>query len=152
VLTAPAAGPPGAEVETSGMKQVRDAPIHGEKRLVVVMEDDRAVRELLCELLVATGFQIKGCGSGSEGLRAVKEAQPSAVILDLHMPGMDGVEVLDLLAKDESTSSVPVVVVSSYASDRSLWSRGQVKEVLQKPFDVGTLCRRVMEVANGRSR
>src|SRR5450756_2212848 len=70
------------------------------------------------------------------------------VTLDLHMPGMDGLEVLDQLGNDETTATVPIVIVSAYSSDRRLRTRKQIKAILQKPFDVDELCRTVRKAAN----
>ncbi len=116
--------------------------------LAVVVEDDEALRSMIQELLEATGFETIGAANGDEGLRAVQEFRPSVITLDLHMPGMDGVEVLDRLALDEFTAAVPVVVVSAYSSDRRLSCRKQIRAVLTKPFDVDDLCRTVWRAAN----
>ncbi len=64
------------------------------------------------------------------------------------MPGMDGIEMLQHLNSDESTSEVPVVVVSACASDGGVRSCEQVKAVIAKPFDVGELCDKVCAVAS----
>jgi two-component system chemotaxis sensor kinase CheA len=111
--------------------------------LVVVVEDDDSVREMLCELLRSVGFRVAGCRDGKEGLRAARDLHPSVLTLDLHMPDMDGVEVLHHLAIDEATAGLPVVVVSAYSSDRRLREYRQVKAVVSKPFDVDDLCAKV---------
>jgi CheY-like chemotaxis protein len=115
----------------------------GNSDLAIVVEDDCELREMIRELLEMSGFRTVGCPDGAEGIRAVQELHPSVVTLDLHMPGLDGVEVLDRLAGDEATAAVPVVIVSAYSSDRRLWSRKQIKAIVQKPFDVDELCRTV---------
>ena len=115
---------------------------HGE-RLAVVVEDDDSVREMLCELFQSIGFRVTGCSNGRDGLQAVKELHPSVLTLDLHMPGMDGVEVLDHLTDDVSTAALPVVVVSAYAPDRRVRFCDQVKAIVSKPFDVDDLCAKV---------
>lgn len=123
-------------------------PVLSETGLIVVVDDDDSVREMLCELLEMAGFRAYGCGSGAEGLKAARELHPLAITLDMHMPGMDGVEVLDRLTDDELTSSLPVVVVSAYAQDPRVKGRGQVKAIIQKPFDVEDLFSKVRGVAN----
>lgn len=118
-------------------------PASQDGRLAVVVEDDDSVREMLCELLQSIGFRVAGCRDGREGLKAAKEMRPSVLTLDLHMPGMDGVEVLDRLTSDEATAGVPVVVVSAYTSDQRLRKCRQVKAIVSKPFDVDDLCAKV---------
>jgi len=124
-------------------------PVLSETGLIVVVDDDDSVREMLCELLEMAGFKAHGCSSGAEGLKAARELHPAAITLDIHMPGMDGVEVLDRLTDDEVTSSLPVVVVSAYAQDPRVKGRGQVKAIVQKPFDVEELFSKVRGAANG---
>ena len=119
--------------------------------LVVVVEDDDKIREILCDLLSSTGFAVVPCRDATEGLTAVRQLHPSAMTLDLTLPEMDGVEVLDRLAMDEQTASVPVVIISTYSSDRHLRSRPQVKDVVQKPFDADVVCRKVREAIDGRA-
>lgn len=123
-------------------------PADKSNHLAIVVEDDDALRVMIQELLELTGFRTVGCPDGNEGLKAVRELHPSVITLDLHMPGMDGVEVLDILAMDESTATVPVVVVSAYSSDRRLRTRTQIRAIVQKPFDVDDLCRTVCKAAS----
>jgi len=115
--------------------------------LAIVVEDDEELREMIRELLEMVGFRTVGCCDGCEGVNAVRELKPAVVTLDLHMPGMDGVEVLDRLAGDEVTAAVPVVIVSAYSSDLRLRSRKQIKAIVQKPFDVDELCGTVRKAA-----
>jgi two-component system, OmpR family, alkaline phosphatase synthesis response regulator PhoP len=122
---------------------------NGDGCLVLVVEDDCELRDMMCELLKMSGFDALGCRDGREGLEAAASLLPSVVTLDLHMPGMDGVEVLDRLADDAKTADLPVVVVSAYASDRRIHSRDQVKSVIQKPFSIEELCQKVRQAANG---
>lgn len=118
-----------------------------EKHLAVVIEDDDTVREMMCELLESAGFRVAGCRNGEDGIMAARELRPSVVTLDLHMPGIDGVEVLRRLNSDESTADLPVVVVSAYSYDRRLGCWSQVKAVLSKPFDLDDLCAKVRAAA-----
>jgi CheY-like chemotaxis protein len=121
----------------------------GNGGLVLVVEDDGELRDMMCELLKMSGFEALGCRDGMEGLEAAVSLHPSVLTLDLHMPGMDGVEVLDRLADDEKTAALPVVVVSAYASDRRIRAHGQVRSVIQKPFSIDELCHKVRQAANG---
>lgn len=122
-------------------------PLDGSKTLAVVVEDDADLRGMIQELLEMVGFATIGAADGCEGLKAVRELHPSVITLDLHMPGMDGVEVLDHLALDVETAGVPVVIVSAYSSDRRLRCRKQIRAIVQKPFDVDELCHTVLKAA-----
>ncbi len=78
--------------------------------LVLIIDDDQAITDLLSTLLKANGFEVQVANSGRDGLRAMKEASPRLVILDLMMPDMDGWQVCRL-ARD--FSSVPILILSA---------------------------------------
>lgn len=122
-------------------------PSESQSRLAVVVEDDDSVREMICMLLESIGFQVLGCRDGREGLKAARERRPAVLTLDLHMPGIDGVDVLQQLNTDENTAEVPVVVVSAWTSDGRVKGCQQVKAIISKPFDVDDLCNKVCSAA-----
>ncbi len=83
---------------------------------------------------------------GEEGLEAAIRESPELIILDILLPKMDGIELNKHLLKNERTSRIPVIVVSTQGStDNSLVSAKNVKLYLQKPFDVGTLLEEIPE-------
>jgi len=79
---------------------------------IVVIEDDRASLELLTAYLSGAELTVLTARDGESGLAAVRRSRPSAVLLDIRMPGMDGWEVLRSLKADPATADIPVVVVS----------------------------------------
>jgi signal transduction histidine kinase/DNA-binding response OmpR family regulator len=80
--------------------------------LVLVVEDDPAAAELLTRQLVAAGYRTEVARTGKEALARARELQPAAITLDIILPEVDGWEVLTRLKSDETTSAIPVVVVS----------------------------------------
>lgn len=88
-------------------------PLAGEGRpVVVVIEDDPNSAELIAVHLAAAGVHPVTVSSGPEGLRAVEELAPLAVVLDIRLPGMDGWEVLTTIKGSPALAHIPVVVVS----------------------------------------
>ncbi|WP_392542915.1 GAF domain-containing protein [Oryzobacter telluris] len=79
---------------------------------VVVIEDDPSSSELVQLHLGAAGLRPVPVPSGEEGLAAVRALRPTAVVLDIHLPGMDGWDVLAAIKGDPSLAETPVVVVS----------------------------------------
>jgi len=79
---------------------------------VVVIEDDPRSAELVELHLRAAGLRPVAASTGEQGLDLVRAREPVAVVLDIHLPGMDGWEVLTALKSDPATADVPVVVVS----------------------------------------
>jgi len=83
--------------------------------LVLIVDDDRAVRESLSAVMEAFGFRTRTAGNGFEGLQALQRETPSAIITDLQMPEMDGFELLSALRRDRS--AIPVIAMSGWISE-----------------------------------
>ena len=80
---------------------------------ILVVEDDEDIKELLRYNLDKEGYRIRVCGSGEEALSAVAFQIPDLVILDLMLPGIDGLEVCRRLKSDRSTQKVPIVMLTA---------------------------------------
>jgi signal transduction histidine kinase/CheY-like chemotaxis protein len=91
----------------------RAAALPEQKHTVVAIDDDPLAIELVKACLEPEGWTVLGAATGQEGLALIREQQPSAVLLDLLMPGMDGFEVVEALRADPETKSVPVVILTS---------------------------------------
>ena len=91
--------------------QDNDLAHHG---LVLVVDDDINNRDLLSRRLRREGYDVLVAGSGHQALRIVREHHLDLILLDLVMPGMDGMAVLQVLKSDPELSSIPVLVVSAY--------------------------------------
>lgn len=90
----------------------RGAP-GGSGRSVLVVEDDKFLRDLLVQKLKREGFSIIEAITGSDALRLAKESHPSIVLLDLILPGLDGFEILKRLKEDAATAPIPVIILSN---------------------------------------
>ena len=87
------------------------SPLPGSTSIVVI-EDDRRSLDLMAAYLSGAAITVVTARDGQSGLEAVRRDRPSAVLLDIRMPGLDGWEVLRALKEDPETASIPVVVVS----------------------------------------
>lgn len=101
---------------------------------VLVVDDDRATRELISRGLEKEGFRVITASSGEEALRLARAQRPDAISLDVLMPGMDGWTVLSSLKSDPITSSIPVVVVSML-DDRDIGFALGAADYFTKPVD-----------------
>lgn len=81
-------------------------------RRVLVVDDDPVHRDVVSEILTGEGYAVELAGSGEAGLAAARAERPDVILLDLFMPGMDGVSVLDELRRDARLSGVRVVVAT----------------------------------------
>jgi CheY-like chemotaxis protein len=78
--------------------------------LVLIVDDDLPVRESLAAVMEAFGFRTRTAGNGIEGLEAIDIETPSAIITDLHMPEMDGFELLTALR--HTNTCIPIIAIS----------------------------------------
>ena len=117
---------------------------------VLVMEDDASVRGLLDTLLSAEGYDVTTAADGSAGLGKALSALPGLIVLDLMMPDLGGVLVLEQLRQDPVLAAVPVVVVTGQV-DAIPDIRVLVGEdnVFLKPFAVSELLARVGDLTGG---
>jgi CheY-like chemotaxis protein/anti-sigma regulatory factor (Ser/Thr protein kinase) len=102
--------------------------------LVLIIDDDRNVRELLHRNLIASGYRTELAKNGKEGLEKAKKLNPDAITLDVIMPQTDGWSVLSQLKGAKATADIPVVMVT-IAEDRSLGFSLGAAEYLSKPVD-----------------
>jgi CheY-like chemotaxis protein/anti-sigma regulatory factor (Ser/Thr protein kinase) len=91
----------------------RAAAMPERKHTLVAIDDDPLAIELVRANLEPEGWTVFGAANGQEGIALVRERQPSAVLLDLLMPGMDGFQVVEALRADPETKAVPVVILTS---------------------------------------
>jgi signal transduction histidine kinase/CheY-like chemotaxis protein len=101
---------------------------------ILVIDDDRAVHQLLAESLRPAGYSLKFASSGPEGLRMAKELHPAIITLDVLMPDMDGWVVLALLKADPDLAAIPVIMLTVRADQDFGFAMG-VADYLQKPID-----------------
>jgi CheY-like chemotaxis protein len=91
---------------------------------LLLVDDDEALAEMYALQLTASGFQVTTARSGAEALQLVLDATPDLIYLDLGLPGMTGLEVLERLRRAPSTAEVPVVILTNF-SEPEMIKRGQ---------------------------
>ncbi len=87
---------------------------------IIVIEDERDVRATVLDVLQDGGFRAEGYGNGRAGLDAIRGAPPDLVLLDVHLPGMDGIEVCRRLRADPGTCRIPIVMLTGLTEEADL--------------------------------
>ena len=105
----------------------------GQRRPEVLLIDDCGDQRDLYELLLESEFDVVGAAGGVQGLALAAARRPDVIVLDIEMPGMDGIETCRRLKADPSTASIPVVMLtgSDYLPAETLLAG--VFAVLEKP-------------------
>jgi two-component system phosphate regulon response regulator PhoB len=117
-------------------------------RTIVVIEDDLDIREVLVYNLEREGFHVVTAADGEKGLAAVRQAAPDLVLLDLLLPGFDGIEVCRRLKMDPGTHDVPIIMVTAKGDEADVVVGLGVgaDDYVTKPFSPRELIARVRAV------
>jgi CheY-like chemotaxis protein len=125
------------ETTTVGSVDTSDALIHNNgKKNVLVVDDDPLVVKILREPLERAGYNVNVASHGLEALKKVKEKKPDLIILDILMPLLDGFKVARLLKFDKRFKDIPIIVLTSRATEgeRKMGEQVGANEFLFKPF------------------
>lgn len=112
---------------------------------VLLVDDEVEFVETLAERLRARGLQVEVATSGAEGVEKAKKTVFQAVVLDLAMPGMDGIETLKALR--EQIPDIQVMLLTGQATIKGAVEANRLGavDVLEKPIDIGTLLEKIRE-------
>ncbi|HEX3157557.1 MAG TPA: response regulator [Gemmatimonadaceae bacterium] len=117
---------------------------------VLVVEDDAASRALMRRMLERAGYAVSEAADGQDAIERLRESTPSLILLDLHMPRMDGFAFLEARRAHDAWKAIPVVVVSARSVTPQDRERLGATEVLEKGvFTADDLLRSVGEVTGG---
>jgi two-component system phosphate regulon response regulator PhoB len=118
------------------------------RQKLLVIEDEADILELLVYNLSREGYTVSGCRDGLEGLRRAQQEQPGLIVLDLMLPGMDGLEICARLKANHATRAIPVVMVTAKGeeSDIVLGLGVGADDYVVKPFSPRELVARVRAV------
>ena len=109
--------------------------------LVMVIEDEKEIRDLLRYNLEREGFRVAAFADGEEGLERLFESRPDALVLDLMLPGRNGLEVLREIRGEPATRDLPVIVLTARGTemDKLLGFEHGADDYLTKPFSTREL-------------
>jgi two-component system phosphate regulon response regulator PhoB len=115
---------------------------------IVVIEDEPDIVEVMCYNLQREGYQVSSTTRGDEGLELVRNQSPALVILDLMLPGMDGLTVCQQIKSDPLTRATPIIIVSAKGeeSDVVIGLGLGADDYIAKPFSPREMLARVKAV------
>jgi two-component system, OmpR family, alkaline phosphatase synthesis response regulator PhoP len=123
---------------------------------ILVVEDSKDIADLVAHYLTGAGYETTMTANGSEGLRLARSAPPDAIILDLMLPGLDGLHVCQALRAEPKTSAIPIIMLTARGeeTDRIRGLEFGADDYVTKPFSpkelvarVGALLRRISRPA-----
>ena len=116
--------------------------------VILIVEDNEKNRILARDMLESRGYETLETTTGEEGIRLAREHQPALVLLDIHLPGIDGIETFRRLRADPATAAIPVIAVTASVMPDD---QAHLKEVgfdryLSKPINIKLFLETVKEV------
>ena len=122
--------------------------------MIYCVEDDDNIRELVVYTLDSTGLQSKGFPSGTEFKAALKNETPELILLDIMLPGEDGMELLSDIRKNSKTKNVPVIMLTAKGAEYDKVSALDMgaDDYVTKPFGMMELVSRIRAVLRRSSR
>ena len=119
---------------------------------ILVIEDNNEIRENASEMLELADYEVYTANNGQEGLQIIRSLKPDLILCDIHMPVMNGYDVLDHIMADPLLNTIPVVILSAF-SERTDVQKGFEKgaaDYIIKPFDDVQLLKVVEAFINAR--
>lgn len=119
---------------------------------ILVVEDDEDILELLRYNLAKEGYQVSAVTSGEEGLRLARSTTPDLILLDLMLPGVDGLEVCRSLKMDAKTRLAPIIMLTAKGEEADIVTGLELgaEDYITKPFSTRVLLARVRTVLRRR--
>lgn len=118
---------------------------------LLIVDDQKGIRRLLTEVFLGYGYEIESCPNGIKALEFIPTFQPDLIIMDVKMPGMNGIDVLKKLR--ETDQNVQVIMMTAYG-DQQYVSQAEylgVAGFIIKPFDLDELKRQVGEILQNKA-
>ena len=124
----------------------REGPLVSE--LVMVIEDEKEIRDLVRYNLEKAGFRVAAAADGEEGLKQLFASRPDVLVLDLMLPGINGLEIVREVRGEPLTHDLPVLVLTARSAemDKLLGFEQGADDYLTKPFSPRELVARVKAV------
>ncbi len=121
---------------------------------ILVVEDDEDIQELVRYTLTKEGFRVTGVDNGERALEMARNGGFDLVLLDLMLPGLDGMEVARLLQSDGRTCTLPIIMLTAKGDESDIVSglRLGAEDYITKPFNPKVLVARIRNVFRRRQR
>ena len=120
---------------------------------ILAVDDEPELTELMQFHLVRAGHDVVTAANGWEAISSIKQRRPDIILLDLMLPDLDGFGVCEILRRDPVTATIPIIIISAWAStdSRNLGLELGALDYITKPFSPQDLVRRVNRLMQARA-
>jgi len=121
---------------------------------ICVIEDEEDIREILTLQLKREGYETLTAETGEEGIRVVREKKPALVLLDLMLPGVDGLDVCRTLREGKDTKEIPIIMITARGEESDIITGLEMgaDDYVTKPFSPRVVLSRIKTVLRRGSR
>lgn len=122
-------------------------------RTIMVVEDNPMNMELISDILEARGHTVLQCGSAEEGISLAKKERPALILMDIQLPGMDGLAATRILKSDPVTRMIPVIALTSHAMvgyENTVADAG-CDGYITKPINTRTIIEQIFSIVDSPS-
>jgi len=113
---------------------------------VLVADDERQIRDLLSEFLTSEGYEVLLASDGEEATVLAEREYPDVILLDVKMPGIDGIEVCKRLKAEPKTQFIPVIMITGYVDNKMAAIEAGADDFVNKPIDLVELAVRLKSI------
>jgi len=119
---------------------------------VLVVEDDNINMQLICEILNAKGFKTEVASDGLEAIRMTENELYDFILMDIELPGMDGIEATRIIKNNLKYKDVPIIALTAYAmrGDKERIIEAGLDDYISKPWVMSDFINRMEEYRNGK--
>ena len=122
---------------------------------ILIVEDDPLMARMYQKIFTFEHFEVEMAENGQDGLDKIRTSKPSLILLDIMMPVMNGLEVLEKLKADPETKSIPVIMLTNLAGQQdaeTALAKGAVKYIIKSEHDPKEVSDIVKQILAGYSR
>ena len=118
---------------------------------ILIIEDNEKNMKLVRDVLQVKGYRTLEAGTAEDGIQLAIEHKPDLVLMDIQLPGMNGIEALGVLRKDPATAKIPVVAVTASVmqQDRTLITEAGFDGYIGKPINLKEFLATVQKMVEG---
>jgi len=122
------------------------------EKSIIVIEDDKDIRDLIAFNIKNAGFHSIEAKNGEKGIEKVRKKTPDLILLDLMLPGIQGLDVCRIIKSDKDTKNIPIIMVSALGQEEDIITGLETgaDDYITKPFSIKILLARIEAVLRRR--
>lgn len=115
------------------------------KKKILIVDDEKDIREIIKIPLLEDGFQILEASNGKEAIELAQKEKPDLITLDIMMPNIDGFQAAKVIKENPATADIPIIILSVLSQDKKNFMQG-IADYISKPFKPDELVKKIRKI------